>query len=338
MKVYCCQKCGTVMSQERSPSSSGCSAGGWHSWNELGKEGGKTFSCQNCGSVVSTERSPSSSGCPSGGWHSWNETGKGFGNFRSATNIKTKEQPKTKESSSSNSSSSGSSSNENDVAFKDTLIGMAASGTGKLAGKAATEVGSYAWKKVTGQKSEEDIAREKHNMEMKQAKAQLQQEKEDRKEAKKEAKRSGRNERAKELESEGKTFAAFWVRNQRWLLPLTIITAMVIIGKFMGEEEKATAPETKIETTTPKNASSPTESEKTIVSTPIDPKEQVQLFTIQDPDGYSNLRDQPDGEVLQKVNEGETFEVLGSEDDYKKIKLENGTIGFIHESRVKEVK
>lgn len=116
----------------------------------------------------------------------------------------------------------------------------AQTGSESLAGKAANTVGSYAWKKVTGEKTEEDIAREKHNMEMLQAKAKIKQEEIDKKEARKEAKRNRREKRAKELESEGKTFSAFWVRNQRWLLPLIIITAIIILGNFLGENESKT--------------------------------------------------------------------------------------------------
>lgn len=57
-------------------------------------------------------------------------------------------------------------------------------------------------------------------------------------------------------------------------------------------------------------------------------------YKIQDPDGYSNLRKEPKGEVIKKVYDNETFEVIATEGDYKKIKLSDGTIGYIHSSRV----
>jgi hypothetical protein len=60
----------------------------------------------------------------------------------------------------------------------------------------------------------------------------------------------------------------------------------------------------------------------------------IQYFTINDPDGYTNLRNRPNGEILKKVLEGEKFEVLGSEGNYKKVKLDGGVIGYIHDSRV----
>jgi hypothetical protein len=59
-----------------------------------------------------------------------------------------------------------------------------------------------------------------------------------------------------------------------------------------------------------------------------------ELYKINDPDGWSNLRKTPRGEVLKKVYESEKFEVLGEEGKYKKVKLSDGTVGFIHFTRV----
>lgn len=57
-------------------------------------------------------------------------------------------------------------------------------------------------------------------------------------------------------------------------------------------------------------------------------------YTIQDEDGYSNLRNKPNGDILKKVYDSEKFEVIGSEAKHKKVKLNDGTIGYIHESRI----
>lgn len=70
----------------------------------------------------------------------------------------------------------------------------------------------------------------------------------------------------------------------------------------------------------------------------IKPNSQMVQFKINDPDGYSNLRKTPNGDILQKVYENERFEVLSTDNQYKKVKLSDGTIGFIHESRVIEAK
>ncbi|MEX1001689.1 MAG: TerB family tellurite resistance protein [Crocinitomicaceae bacterium] len=65
-----------------------------------------------------------------------------------------------------------------------------------------------------------------------------------------------------------------------------------------------------------------------------EPTIDIQYYKISDPDGYSNLRKTPGGEIMQKVNEGELFEVIGEENKHKKVKLKDGTIGYIHVSRV----
>lgn len=66
-------------------------------------------------------------------------------------------------------------------------------------------------------------------------------------------------------------------------------------------------------------------------------QEEDEVYTINDPDGYSNLRNSPNGEILRKVYDSEKFEVIGSEAKHKKVKLKDGTIGYIHESRVVKV-
>jgi hypothetical protein len=66
----------------------------------------------------------------------------------------------------------------------------------------------------------------------------------------------------------------------------------------------------------------------------LEPEIVVEYFKINDPDGYSNLRDAPKGEVLQKVYDTEKFEVIGTEGDYKQVKLSSGTTGYIHKSMI----
>jgi len=60
----------------------------------------------------------------------------------------------------------------------------------------------------------------------------------------------------------------------------------------------------------------------------------VEFFRIEDPDGWTNLRNSSGGEVLRKVYSDEKFEVIGEEGKYKEVKLNDGTVGFIHSSRV----
>ncbi len=63
-------------------------------------------------------------------------------------------------------------------------------------------------------------------------------------------------------------------------------------------------------------------------------KQAVQLYSIQDPDGYTNLRATPGGNILRKVYENETFELVEAGETYSKIKLKDGTTGFLHNSRI----
>lgn len=60
----------------------------------------------------------------------------------------------------------------------------------------------------------------------------------------------------------------------------------------------------------------------------------VTLYKVNDPDGYSNLRTTPNGSIIRKVLNTETFEVIGTDGKFKKVRLSDGVEGFIHESRV----
>lgn len=61
------------------------------------------------------------------------------------------------------------------------------------------------------------------------------------------------------------------------------------------------------------------------------------LYKIQDKDGFSNLRLTINGSVLRKVYEAEKFEVLETEGDWSKVKLSDGTEGYIHSSRIVKI-
>ncbi|MBP2615846.1 SH3 domain-containing protein [Chryseobacterium jejuense] len=63
-------------------------------------------------------------------------------------------------------------------------------------------------------------------------------------------------------------------------------------------------------------------------------------YTIQDPDGYTNLRKNKNtsSEILQKVKSGEHIEVLDNTGDWFLVKTKEGKEGYIHKSRIKSPK
>jgi len=63
----------------------------------------------------------------------------------------------------------------------------------------------------------------------------------------------------------------------------------------------------------------------------------LDLFSIDDPDGYTNLRATPGGAIVRKVLENETFEILEVGESHTQVKFSDGSTGFIHNSRIKPV-
>ncbi len=57
-------------------------------------------------------------------------------------------------------------------------------------------------------------------------------------------------------------------------------------------------------------------------------------YSINDPDGYTNLRATPGGKIIRKVYENETFDIIQPGEPYSKIKLTDGTVGYLHNSRI----
>lgn len=63
-------------------------------------------------------------------------------------------------------------------------------------------------------------------------------------------------------------------------------------------------------------------------------EEAKQLYVINDPDGYTNMRATPGGKIIRKVYENETFEIITPGDTHSKVKLTDGTVGYMHNSRI----
>lgn len=60
----------------------------------------------------------------------------------------------------------------------------------------------------------------------------------------------------------------------------------------------------------------------------------LELYHIEDPDGFSNLRDVPGGKVIRKVYPNENFELLEEVDNHYLVKFNDNSQGYIHKSRV----
>ena len=58
------------------------------------------------------------------------------------------------------------------------------------------------------------------------------------------------------------------------------------------------------------------------------------LYRIEDPDGYTNLREAPYGTVIREVYPFEQFAILGEFDGHYGVVFPDGSVGFIHNSRV----
>ncbi|MCE2713492.1 MAG: hypothetical protein LW688_13295 [Cryomorphaceae bacterium] len=109
------------------------------------------------------------------------------------------------------------------------------------------------------------------------------------------------------------TYKDYWKEHTGWLRT-SLDSLMPILERRIAAQEKPVAEET--ETT-----------EEFV--------EDGLWYTVSDPDGFSNLRETPDGEVLQEIYEGQLFEVIGVKGAYKKVRLEDGvTEGYIYSSRI----
>ena len=66
-------------------------------------------------------------------------------------------------------------------------------------------------------------------------------------------------------------------------------------------------------------------------------KNNQELYHIVDPDGYSNLRSSPKGDVIRKVFTDEFFDVIEERDNHFLVKFSDNSEGYIHKSRVFKV-
>ena len=128
---------------------------------------------------------------------------------------------------------------------------------------------------------------------------------------------------------------------------LVLIVALACLKEFVSNRmaqssQQETAQVSEDTTATESNTASETQPQvqESVETTPeveaTAPVQEAakQLYVINDPDGYTNLRATPGGKILRKVYENETFEIITPGDTYSEVKLTDGTTGFIHNSRI----
>lgn len=58
------------------------------------------------------------------------------------------------------------------------------------------------------------------------------------------------------------------------------------------------------------------------------------LYKINDPDGWTNMRESPNGKIIRTIDTLERFEIIGNNKNWMLIHLENKQKGFVHNSRI----
>ncbi len=115
------------------------------------------------------------------------------------------------------------------------------------------------------------------------------------------------------MEGSDSTYASYWEKHTK-VLKTSFDSLMPILTRRIASSQK---PET--------------EQKNEVAFTP-----DGKWYTVSDPDGFSNLRESPNGNIIKEIYEGTIFHVIGIENGFKKVSLEDGTEGFIHASKVVE--
>ena len=110
------------------------------------------------------------------------------------------------------------------------------------------------------------------------------------------------------------------IRMKKKIIFVSIIFASINLSSCGSDSKSQSVDETNLESTP-------------LVEDILD-EGNTKYFIIEDPDGYSNLRDVPGGKVVREVYSGEKFKIIGEEKDHKKVEFSDSSTGFIHKSRV----
>lgn len=57
--------------------------------------------------------------------------------------------------------------------------------------------------------------------------------------------------------------------------------------------------------------------------------------TIEDPDGWTNLRASPSGAILRRIDRGVRFQTYQQADAWWRVRMADGVEGYVHRSRIR---
>lgn len=107
--------------------------------------------------------------------------------------------------------------------------------------------------------------------------------------------------------------------------PAIISDSLVVNNNFIDTSNTESLVDTQFTSSDMSNTGDEIESVETV---------QLEYFHIQDPDGYTNLRECEDCKIIRKVYPNEIFLKIDSTRKYYVVKFNDGETGYIYKSRV----
>lgn len=127
---------------------------------------------------------------------------------------------------------------------------------------------------------------------------------------------------------------------RRWVLPIIVASIVIITGGVLFYEKSNNSVLQENSVDQVENEWEKEYIERIKIADPDNSYEEEgdgykeEWYTISDPDGSSNLRDKPNGDIIREVFDSEQFKVLSETNSWTKVKFADGEVGFIHSSRV----
>lgn len=117
-------------------------------------------------------------------------------------------------------------------------------------------------------------------------------------------------------------------------------TSIEMFNDFSGINNEAPAPSNQMNEVVEEVQADQTEMEQSMANDAVAQEEPmvtdaiVEMYRINSPQGYANLREIPDGMIIREVYPYELFTILGELDGFYGVELQDGTRGFIQSSLV----